>query len=154
MIIQVISGIGGSIPLFKSGCLDGSGRSGIGIASHLRRSARQRYSPRQCRVAEMRYPQAVSLLFEIQLTGQAQVTKHDAFGLKLFIQWALGKHEAWAHGPGGPRACLWTKGLGSWAYHWAEDQGPSNPGDPYTIQLRLGQSRISILYKKKMTNFA
>ena len=46
MIIQVISGIRGSIPLFQSGCLGGSGKSGIGIASHLRRSAWWRYSLR------------------------------------------------------------------------------------------------------------
>ena len=141
MIIQVISGIGGSIPLFKSGCLDGSGRSGIGIASHLRRSARQRYSPRQCRVAEMRYPQAVSLLFEIQLTGQAQVTKHDAFELKLFIQWALGKHEAWAHGPGGPRARPWTKGLGHGPTIGPRIRAQVTLGTLYcTTQIRLEQN--------------
>ena len=38
--------------------------------------------------------------------------KHDVFGLRLFIQWALGRHKAWAHGPGGPRARPQTKGLG------------------------------------------
>ena len=64
-LLQVISGIGGLIPLFQSGCLGGSGRSGIGIASHLRRFARRRYSPRQCRAAEMQYPQAVTLLYGI-----------------------------------------------------------------------------------------
>ena len=41
-----------------------------------------------------------------------QVMKHDECGPKLFIQWTLGWHKAWAYGPGGPRAWPWTKGLG------------------------------------------
>ena len=32
--------------------------------------------------------------------GKAQVMKHDAYGLRLFIQWALGWHKAWAYGLG------------------------------------------------------
>jgi len=65
MIIQVISGIGGPIPSFQSGCLGGSGRSGIGTISHLKRSAWQRYCPRQCWATKMRYPRAVALLSSI-----------------------------------------------------------------------------------------
>ena len=39
-----MSGFGGPIPLPLSECLGGSGRSGIGNASYLRKAAQQRYS--------------------------------------------------------------------------------------------------------------
>jgi len=35
-------------------------------------------------------------------------------------------------GPG-----LGQRGWGHGPYHWVEDQGSSNPGDPYAIQLKL-----------------
>ena len=63
--------------------------------------------------------------------------KHDAYKLRLFIQWALGRHEAWAYGPSGLRAWPRTKGWGHGPYRWVKVQGPSRPGDPYAIQLYL-----------------
>ena len=57
------------IPLFQSGCLGGSRGSGIGIASHLRRSARQRYSLRHYRAIERRYTQAVAPFFGKRFIG-------------------------------------------------------------------------------------
>ena len=41
--------------------------------------------------------------------------EHDAYRLRVFTQWALGWHEAWAYGPRGLKAQSQSKGLGSWA---------------------------------------
>ena len=40
--------------------------------------------------------------------------KHDAYRLRLFTQWVLGWHKAWAYGPCRTRAWPQTKGFGSW----------------------------------------
>ena len=50
--------------------------------------------------------------------------KHDAYKLRLFIQWALGWHKAWVYDPGGPRAWPRRKGLGSWVVPLGEGSGP------------------------------
>ena len=70
--------------------------------------------------------------------------KHDMFRLRLSIQWALGRHEAWAHGPGGPRAQPQTKGLGSWAVPLGRGSGSKYPRDPCAVHIYFFNLKIYI----------
>ena len=80
--------------------------------------------PRQCRVVEERILNQLPLCPRYNQLNRTQVIKHDECRPKLFTQWALGWPEAWAYGPGGPRAWPWTKGLWSQAVLLGQGLGP------------------------------
>ena len=139
-LLSIISGHGGLIPSFQSGCLGGSGRSGIGTAFHLREATRRRYSPRHCRDTKRRYPEQLPSCSRYNWPGKSQVMKHDVHRLRVFAQWALGLHEAWAYGPRGLGARSQIKGLGSWAVPLGRSSGPKWAWGPlcYTMMIVNG----------------
>ena len=103
-LFLVISGNGGPIPSFLSGCSIGSGDNGIGTSSHLQKVVWQRYSPRQYWVVETWSFRGITFPSKLQLIGKGWIGPQSVAGSRLQVQWALGQaswHEARAHGLAG-----------------------------------------------------